>query len=286
MRETCFRFLQKKKRILKDRSITDGKIRTVIEQIAATAGILWDRGWAERNAGNISVNITGIAENKLQELFTDSPVIPFDPPGYRLEEMTFILTATGSRMRELAERPEEHLCFIRTGKDGNDYRQFCLCPGTGDIQPTSELPAHLMIHEMLLKKPDGQKAVVHTHATELIALTHFPEFRSEEAINRLLWRMHPETIIFLPEGAAFVPFTIPGTRAIAEATRAGLEKHNVVIWEKHGVFATGRDVAEAFDHIDLLTKAARIWLTCRSAGFDPVGLSDEQLAEIKKAYNL
>ena len=29
-----------------------------IERIAEVAGYLWTRGWAERNGGNISVNVT------------------------------------------------------------------------------------------------------------------------------------------------------------------------------------------------------------------------------------
>ena len=29
-----------------------------IEQIAEAAGYLWQKGWAERNGGNITVNIT------------------------------------------------------------------------------------------------------------------------------------------------------------------------------------------------------------------------------------
>ena len=29
-----------------------------IEQVAEVAGYLWQKGWAERNGGNITVNIT------------------------------------------------------------------------------------------------------------------------------------------------------------------------------------------------------------------------------------
>jgi rhamnulose-1-phosphate aldolase len=36
------------------------KLKTIILETAEIAGYLWQRGWAERNAGNISVNITEI----------------------------------------------------------------------------------------------------------------------------------------------------------------------------------------------------------------------------------
>lgn len=29
-----------------------------VEKVAETAGYLWQKGWAERNGGNITVNIT------------------------------------------------------------------------------------------------------------------------------------------------------------------------------------------------------------------------------------
>jgi rhamnulose-1-phosphate aldolase len=94
--------------------------------------------------------------------------------------------------------------------------------------------------------------------------------------------MHPENVMFVPEGAGFLPFTIPGTEKIAEATTREFERHRTVIWEKHGVLATGKNVLEAFDTIDLLVKAAKIWFYCKSAGYEPEGLSDAQMEEIRK----
>lgn len=266
--------------------VTNREIDHVITHMAEVARYLWEKGWAERNAGNMSVNITGIAGRELSAYFTDLPLIPFHSPGYHSGGNIFLLTATGSRMRDLARKPEEHLCFVRIDDAGSGYRQFCLCPECAGNQPTSEFPTHVLIQEMLLTKPGGHKALVHTHATELIALTQIAEFTTEKAINRLLWSMHPETVIFVPEGIGLIPYTIPGTKKIALATRKGLEKHRVVIWEKHGVFATGTNVLEAFDLIDLLVKAATIFFHCRNAGFDPEGLSDVRLREIRKAYDL
>ena len=33
-------------------------LKKEIEQIAEAAGYLWQKGWAERNGGNITVNVT------------------------------------------------------------------------------------------------------------------------------------------------------------------------------------------------------------------------------------
>jgi len=39
--------------------ITD-TLRKIIEDYSEVAGYLWELGWAERNDGNISVNVTGL----------------------------------------------------------------------------------------------------------------------------------------------------------------------------------------------------------------------------------
>ena len=42
------------------KSILEGRpeLKAVIDQIAEVTGYLWQKGWAERNGGNITVNVT------------------------------------------------------------------------------------------------------------------------------------------------------------------------------------------------------------------------------------
>jgi rhamnulose-1-phosphate aldolase len=149
-------------------------------------------------------------------------------------------------------------------------------------EPTSELSTHLAVHDMLIRTKSTAKALVHTHATELIALTQIREFCSTEALNRLLWSMHPETILFIPKGLGFIPFELPGTSGIADSTSDILEEHPVAVWEKHGVLSTGKTAADAFDLIDLLAKSARIFFMVKNAGYEPERLTKEQLDELLK----
>jgi rhamnulose-1-phosphate aldolase len=58
------------------------------------------------------------------------------------------------------------------------------------------------------------------------------------------------------------------------------------MWEKHGVLSVSYDVMEAFDMIDTLSKSAQIYLTAKSMGFTPEGMSIEQMDELKKEFNL
>jgi rhamnulose-1-phosphate aldolase len=149
-----------------------------------------------------------------------------------------------------------------------------------DREPTSELPTHLAVHDMLIRTNSAVKALVHTHATELIALTHIRDFCSTGSLNHLLWTMHPETILYVPRGLGFIPYENPGTHDIASVTAKALEEYPVAVWEKHGVLATGTTVADAFDTIDILAKSARIFFLVKSAGYQPEGLTEGQLNEL------
>jgi len=68
---------------------------------------------------------------------------------------------------------------------------------------------------------------------------------------------------------------------LAEKALEGLKDHKVVLWEKHGCLATGGSISEAFDRIDLFSKAARIYFICKNAGIEPERLSPEQLQKVK-----
>lgn len=98
--------------------------------------------------------------------------------------------------------------------------------------------------------------------------------------------MIPETKAFCPLGLGIVPYELPSSKALADATLSQLDDYDVVLWEKHGVFAKGLDVIDAFDQIDVLSKSAKIYLAAKSMGFEPDGMNDGQMAEMSRAFNL
>ncbi len=245
------------------------EIQETLREMAEVAGVLWERGWAERNAGNMSKLVRGRDGEMVR--WRDGEV-----ESGQVQHL-FLVSASGCRMRELAKDPGGNVCVLGVDDDG---QAEVLSDDNGKLKPTSELPTHLAIQQMLIRKNAPEKAVLHTHVTELIALTQIEQFKSEDAINQMLWGMHPETKLFIPDGVGFIPYTLPGTRHIGELTRKCFESHQVVIWEKHGCMAIGVSLTEAFDLIDILAKSARIWFTCKSAGFEPEGLSAGQIIEI------
>ncbi|MFZ4549917.1 MAG: rhamnulose-1-phosphate aldolase [Bacteroidales bacterium] len=254
--------------------------KSIVRESAEVAGYLSQRGWAERNAGNISVNINEIGCAEIPD-FRQFPFFELPVTYPQLAGNCFLVTGTGKRMRDLARKPMNGMLVIKLNESADGYYVLSQKHGTDNFLPTSELPTHLGIHQMIAQRGSAENVVMHTHATELIALTQAKEFCNEQNINKLLWGMHPETIIFIPKGVGFVPYSLPGSMEIAAETLKALQNHDVALWEKHGVFAIGKSVGETFDVIDILAKSARIFFMCQSAKIAPEGMTDKQLAELK-----
>lgn len=258
--------------ILNNNDALAGKIK----EIAEVAGYLWQKGWAERNGGNITVNITEIAGESLMGKKPVSSKYPIGPNFTHLKGCYFYYKGTNKRMRDLEKYPMENGAVIRIDKEGSSYEIVADYP----IAPTSELPAHLAIHNYLLGIGSDKRAVLHTHPTELIALSHHSSFLEKDVLSRLLWSMIPETRLFCPKGIGIVPYRKPGSVALAEETLKQLENYDVVLWEKHGICAVGESISEAFDAVDVFSKSAQIYLTSRTMGFEPEGISGKQINEL------
>ena len=84
-----------------------------------------------------------------------------------------------------------------------------------------------------------------------------------------------------------VPYLMPGGVELAEATiRTIDEDYDVVMWEKHGVFAIDTDIMSAFDQIDVLNKAAQIYIAGKNMGFEPEGMSEAQMKDLSETFGL
>ena len=265
-------------------SILEGRdaLKAEILKTAEVAGYLWQNGWAERNGGNITVNVTEWVDDAIRRLPAISEVKPIGVTLSELRGCYFYCKGTGKRMRDLARWPMENGAIIRILDDCATYELV----GDEVVWPTSELPSHLSVHARLIAEKSPYRATVHTHPIELVAMSHCRKYLEKDVLTRLLWSMIPETKAFCPLGLGVVPYFLPGSTALAEATLRELEDYDVVLWEKHGVFAKGLDAMDAFDQIDVLEKSAKIYIAARQMGFEPEGMSEEQLAEMSIAFHL
>lgn len=205
--------------------------------IVDAARYLWSKGWAEAGAGNISVRTTGRiknAHNHLSEKIT---------PG-----LSVYITTTGSRFRNINA---DDVGYLWVGADGETYG-FEL----EDAKPTSELMAHLLIHDCLGKTEE--KVIIHIHATNSIALGMLVQ--DERELNELLARII-EIPIFVPGGFALVPDFMPGSAELAaESARRVAQGCRVLLWQRHGLVVVAKELENAIDIIEATEKSAEIAL--------------------------
>ena len=254
-----------------------------IADVAEIAGFLWRRGWAVKNGGNISVDITGEVDLRTSDLnqFSYKQLEHSYPD---LSEVLLLTTGAGTRMRDVENNVVQNVCIIRISNDGTGYHVINNEVFSSNLIPTSELPTHLAIHRLLKKRGGIQKAVLHTHPDELIALTLIPGFHDELRLNKILLSEQPEAVIANPTGVGLVQYILPGSEQLAEKTVASLQVHPVVVWGKHGCLALGKDVQEAFDLIDVMNKSAQLFFLCRESGYTPQGLTEHEIEQLRKLF--
>ena len=89
------------------KSILEGReqLKAVVYQIAEVTGYLWQKGWAERNGGNITVNVTDLVDDAIRALPAISDPIQIGVTLPALAGSYFYCKGTGRRMRDLARLP-------------------------------------------------------------------------------------------------------------------------------------------------------------------------------------
>jgi len=271
---------------LADLLTTCPALTTILRDAQEVSAFLWDRGWAECNAGNLSIDVT-TAVARAGSMFSRvrSERLASECPS--LAGRFFLVTGSGRRFRDFARDAEHNSMLLQLDPGGAGYTVLWGGLNGLDFRPTSELPTHLRLHEYLVAVDSDQTVVLHTHPTDLIALTHMPDCRHEGNLNRILWSVLPEVKVFLPRGVGLVPYRVPGSEALAVATeRVVREGHKVAVWQFHGCLALGSSASDAFDRIDTANKAARVALLCRAAGHRVGGLGPAQLAELEREFDL
>lgn len=158
--------------------------------------------------------------------------------------------------------PADTTAIIEIDDKGENYRILWGLENGG--RPTSELPSHLMNHEVKKRVTGGAHRVIyHCHATNLIALT-FVLPLTAEAFTRELWEMATECPVVFPSGVGVVPWMVPGGRAIAVETSKLMEEYDAAIWAHHGLFCSGEDFDLTFGLAHTIEKSAEILVKVRA----------------------
>ncbi len=257
--------------------MTKFSYKNELDDFKATAYWLAVRGWSEAAGGNMSIRLDA-QNNSLAKLHeADHIKLPVDVP--YLAGKAVLLTGSGTRAREIADDPLPHIGLYKISDDGQHYGWV-----GGNKTPSMELPAHFAIHNALEQYRPGDKAILHTHPASLIALCHVDGFDNAKAISDKILSMQSEARLILPEGIGFVKHELPGSLELGLKSAKAVMRHHLVLWQCHGLLATGDTLAGAFDKLEVFEKSAQVYWQLRAAGIDPVGISEVEIKHTLKAF--
>lgn len=216
----------------------------------------WEQGWHERNGGNLSYRMKPEEVEMVKENFEPKAWQPIGATVPVLAGEYFLVTGSGKYFRNVIIKPEDSMCIIEIDETGETYRIVWGLVNGG--RPTSELPSHLMNHEVKVLATNGSHRVIyHAHTTNIIALT-FVLPLTDEVFTRELWEMATECPVVFPSGVGVVSWMVPGGKDIAVATSELMKKYDLAVWAHHGMFASGEDFDLTFGLMHTAEKSAEI----------------------------
>jgi len=238
-----------------------------------------------RTGGNLTLRLDDADIAPYHDNFHQQPrYIPLSQPMPLLANTPFIVTGSGKFFRNVQLDPAANLGIVKVDSDGAGYH--ILWGLTNEAVPTSELPAHFLSHCERIKATNGKdRVIMHCHATNLIALTYVLE-NDTAVFTRQLWEGSTECLVVFPDGVGILPWMVPGTDEIGQATAQEMQKHSLVLWPFHGVFGSGPTLDETFGLIDTAEKSAQVLVKVYSMGGMKQTISREELIALGKRFGV
>jgi rhamnulose-1-phosphate aldolase len=253
-----------------------------IKEICEITDNMYRLGWDERNGGNISCSLNECVVKEYIDITKVIRTIPINFDAKELSGKYFIVTGTGEYFRQISANPENGLGIIRISADG--YHAELVWGYKKGGKFTSELPSHLMAHMTRLKIDPEHRVVMHSHPTNLLAMTQVHTL-DEKEFTKSLWKTITECIVVFPDGIGVLPWMLCGTNEIGVATANKMKQYRLVVWALHGIYGVGSSIDEAFGLIETVEKAAELYL--KTAHLPKLNtITDEQLMEVVKGFKV
>lgn len=240
---------------------------------------------SEGAAGNLSIFLGWPVDPRRK--FPLSEEISLPAPAPHLAGGLILMSGSGRRLREILHDPVANLGVVSIDEGGETGRLYT-APTRLFARLSSEFNSHLAIHnDQVAQSGANFHAVAHAQPRYLTYLSHIPQYREQAELNRRLLRWQPELIVNLPEGIGVVPFQVPGSTALMEATVSALRRHRVVIWCKHGVVARSDvSIKRATDRIEYAEAAAHYEYLDLANGRLADGLTPDEIRAICAAFEI
>ena len=149
-----------------------------------------------------------------------------------------------------------YICITPSGVDRDLLTPDMVCVVDKDLhvieggKPSSETLMHIACY----REREDIGAIVHTHSAIASAFA---------CLNRPIPSFIFELFVFhLDNGVIPVaPYALPGTTELAENVAATVKRSDLVLMERHGTIAVGKDLAEAYENADYIEELAKIYYT-------------------------
>lgn len=253
-----------------------------IQEMSEITRHMWELGWDELNGGNVSYLLDENEVAKYINVLEPLRTIKLTFPVKELAGKYFIVTGSGKYFRNVIKDPEANLGVLRVSANGECVE--VLWGLRNGAVPTSELASHFMSHIERLKVDPAHRIVLHTHATNVIAMT-FTHDLDELKFTKTLWEMCTECLVVFPDGVSVIPWIVPGSSEIGRETAQKMKDHRLVIWPQHGIFGTGSTMDATFGLVETVEKAATIYNLIGGREMKQK-ITDQQLWDLAKAFGV
>jgi rhamnulose-1-phosphate aldolase len=240
---------------------------------------------SEGAAGNISVYMGWEIDPRRKFPLVQTINLPEPVP--ELSKGGILVTGSGRRLRDVIDDPVSNLGYAVVEPDGKTAKLYT-SPTCLFARPTSEFNSHLAIHQDQIRQTGTNfHAVIHAQPPYLTYLSHVTRYQDSGYLNQHILRWQPELIVQLPEGVGYIPFCVPGSNQLMEATLKALRTHRIALWGKHGVIArSDLSVKRVADRIEYAETGARYEYMNLAIHEQGEGLSVDEIRAVCAAFNV
>ena len=246
----------------------------------------WQLRFHERNGGNLSYRIPNADIAAVREdLDLSGEFVDIGTSVPDLAGEFFMVTGSGKYFNHVKDDPEDTCCIVEVDPTGTKYRIVWGLVNGG--RPTSELPTHLMNHEVKKLASGGKMRVIyHCHPANIIAMTFVLPI-DDAIFTRELWESMTECPVVFPRGVGMIPWMVCGGREIGVYTAEKMKEYDVAVWAHHGIFCAGEDFDIAFGLAHTVEKSAEVYMKVRSVTNEKCQtITKENFLDLAKAFDL
>jgi len=165
-----------------------------------------------------------------------------------------LVTTSAAKLWTLATRFSDQVCILRVSEDF-DSLEILYGPRQHGGVPTTEIIAHLLMHDANAREDKRESCVLHVHPQLTIDCSRaFANRRS--MLLRALYRQRPELIANLADLIGVTPFLLPGSSELTRSTARLARTHRVILWSGHGILVREITLERCVDLTDYIEASA------------------------------